>query len=100
MYIEYLRFRVEPLLRDQFVQQDKAIWTVALSQNPGYHKKEVWLNPEDPGEIIAAIWWSDRGQWKAIPITELTALEAQFTQAMGAGTYELVEAREYHLADS
>ena len=99
MYIEYLRFRVEPLLRDQFLQKDKEIWTAALSQNPGYDKKEVLLNPEDPSEVIAIIWWSDREQWKAIPLEELNEIEARFNQAMGAGTYELLEAREYRLAE-
>lgn len=98
MFIEYLKFRVEPQLREQFIQQDAAIWTAALSQNPGFDSKEVWLNPEDPSEVITVIGWRDRDQWKAIPEAELAALEQRFTDALGPGTYQLIEAREYRLS--
>lgn len=98
MFIEFLKFRVEPLLRDQFVQQDAAIWTTALSQTPGFGHKEVWLNPTEPSEVVTVIWWRDRDQWKAIPEAELKAIEQRFNHAMGQDTYQLIEAQEYRLS--
>ncbi len=100
MYVEYLRFRVEPLLREQFVQQDKEIWTAALSLKPGFHKKEVWLGAEDPSEVVTALWWLTLEEWKSIPADELAEIEARFSTAMGQGTYEMVDARAYRLVAS
>ncbi|NJN30541.1 MAG: TIGR03792 family protein [Synechococcales cyanobacterium RM1_1_8] len=97
MYVEYLKFRVEPQLREQFVERDREIWTAALAAVPAFEHKELWLNPEDPSELVTIVYWRDRDQWKAIPQASLAATEARFQAAMGEGSYELVEAREYRL---
>lgn len=67
MYVEYLKFRVEPQLREQFVERDREIWTAALAAVPAFEHKELWLNPEDPSELVTIVYWRDRDQWKAIP---------------------------------
>jgi uncharacterized protein (TIGR03792 family) len=99
MYIEYLRFQIKPGFQERFIQLDEELWTRSLSQNPGFHKKEVWLNPEDPTDLVIVIWWSDREQWKAIPNAELQAIDQRITEAIGPGNAQLIEAKEYRLEE-
>ncbi len=97
MYIEWLKFRVQPELRSQFIEIDQHIWTTALAQNPAFVRKEVWVNPTQSDEVITTIYWSNRDQWKAIPVAELEHIEHNFQSALGADVYELIEAKEYQL---
>ena len=99
MYIEYLRFQIKPGFKERFLQLDKELWTSYLSQNPGFHKKEVWLNPEDPTDLIIIVWWSDREQWKSITPEQVRAIDQKFEEAIGPGNSKLVEGREYHLSE-
>lgn len=96
MEIEWLKFRVSPELREQFVQKDTEIWTSALSQYPGFLNKEVWISPENLAEVILVVHWASYEQWQAIPAEALQQIEAQFKQAMGA-TYTLVEGARYQV---
>lgn len=94
MVIEWLQFRVDEAAIDEFVERDRAIWTTALAQYPGFAKKEVWTNPDTPGEIICVIHWETVEQWKSIPVSALESIEAEFQAEMG-NRYELLEVRTY-----
>ncbi|WP_414545590.1 TIGR03792 family protein [Nostoc sp. CCY0012] len=96
MVIELLKFKVAPEQREHYIQQDAEIWTTALAKYPGFLGKEVWINPNDPTELILIVRWATREQWKAIPVEDLQAIEAQFTQAMGE-SYPIVELAEYQV---
>ena len=100
MYIEYLRFQIKPGFQARFLELDEELWTRRLSQNPGFHKKEVWLNPEDSTDLVIVVWWSNREQWKSITPEDVQAIDDEFVEAIGPGNSMLVEAREYRLADS
>jgi uncharacterized protein (TIGR03792 family) len=39
-------------------------WTQALANYAGFIGKEVWLNPNEPTEIILVIRWVTPEQWK------------------------------------
>lgn len=97
MVIEWLKFHVNPKLREQFVEQDQAIWTKTLSQQPGFLGKEIWINPTDPNEVVVVIRWQTREQWDAIAPALLAETEKRFQQAMGKDTYEMLEAKELHI---
>lgn len=97
MVIEWLKFNVNPELRERFVEQDQAIWTKTLSQQPGFLGKEIWINPANPEEIILVIRWQTREQWKAIAPELLAETEKLFQQAMGKDTYEMLETKELHI---
>jgi len=99
MYIEYLRFQVQPGFQARFLELDEELWTKSLSQNPGFHKKEVWLNPEDPTDLVVIVWWSNREQWKSITPEEVEAIDKKFAEAIGPGNSKLVEAKEYRLSE-
>jgi uncharacterized protein (TIGR03792 family) len=97
MVIEWLKAKVAPELREKYIQLDAEVWTAAIAQAPGYLGKEVWINPDDETEIIMIIRWASREQWKSFPLDKLAELERTFDERMGAGTYTMVEEREYHV---
>ncbi len=95
--IEWLRFDVSPEARERFVQQDAEIWTTALSEYGGFLGKEVWISPENPREVITVVHWESFDQWYSIPEARLAAVEARFSEAMGQGTYQLLESKAYQV---
>lgn len=96
MVIELLKFKIASEMREICIQKDGEIWTTALAKYPGFLGKEVWINPNDPTEIIFVIRWATREQWQAIPPEELAAVEQRFGAALG-DTYKLVESAEYQV---
>ena len=97
MVIEWLKFRVQPEVREKFVEQDQAIWTKALATQSGFLGKEVWINPDIADEIILVIRWQTREQWKAIAPELLAQTEEIFKASMGKDSYEMTEAKEHHI---
>lgn len=83
MVIEWLKVNVPPELREQYIQKDAEIWTPLLSQHSGFAGKEVWINPNDPTEIVMVIRWQNREAWKEVPSEALQEADRQFTEAMG-----------------
>jgi uncharacterized protein (TIGR03792 family) len=94
--IELLKVKVPPEHREKYIQKDAEIWTTALASYPGFLGKEVWINPNDPTEIILIIRWATREHWKAIPQPDLDAIETKFTKAMGQ-YYPIIESGEYQV---
>ncbi|MEL6221139.1 MAG: TIGR03792 family protein [Cyanobacteria bacterium J06626_14] len=97
MVIEWLQFRVQEDLREQFVQLDEEIWTAALSQYDGFLGKEVWISAEDLTEVVATIRWDSTDSWFSIPDSDLQRIDARFIEAMGDGTFELLDAKAYQV---
>ena len=96
MVIEWLKVKVPPELREQYIQKDDEIWTSLLSSYPGFAGKEVWINPQDPMEIVMVIHWENRESWKSIPAEKLQETDRQFTAAMGQ-SFPFAEAGEYQV---
>jgi uncharacterized protein (TIGR03792 family) len=97
MVIEWLKFRVQPEIREKFIEQDQAIWTKALATQSGFLDKEVWINPDVADEIIVVIRWQTREQWKAIAPELLAQTEEIFNASMEKDSYEIIEAKEHHI---
>lgn len=55
MVIELLKVKIPPELREKCIQKDAEIWTAALAKYPGFMGKEVWINPNDPTEVVLII---------------------------------------------
>lgn len=96
MEIEWLKIKVDPDLREKFVQKDAEIWTAGLSQYSGFLNKEVWISPTNLTEVILVIHWQSFEQWQAIPQEVLHQLEDRFDQVMG-NTYKIIEASRYQV---
>ncbi|WP_019504527.1 TIGR03792 family protein [Pleurocapsa sp. PCC 7319] len=99
MVIEWLKFTVDSQSREQFIQQDEAIWTTSLSTYPGFLGKEVWIEPSAPEQIILTIRWQTREQWKSIPIKDLTTIEQKFATVMSKMNinYTMTESKEFQI---
>ena len=99
MVIEWLKFKVDSDSREQFIQQDEKIWTASLSAYPGFLGKEVWIEPNAPGQVIFTIRWQTRQQWKSIPIQDLAEIERKFSAIMTEMriNYKMTESKEYQI---
>lgn len=97
MVIEWLKFEVAGDQRESFIQKDEEIWTAALAKYPGFMGKEVWLSAENSREVVCVIQWQSFEAWKSIPGDVLEATDKQFNQAMGSGTFKLVESNAYQV---
>lgn len=99
MVIEWLQFKVSSNSREQFIQQDEAIWTAALSSYPGFLGKEVWIDPQAPDRVIFTIRWQTREQWKSIPPSDLARIEQKFSQAMSKLkiNYKMTQSKEFQV---
>jgi len=92
--IELLKVKVAPEHREQYIQKDAEIWTQAIARYPGFLGKEVWLNPNEPSEVILVIRWATREQWKSIPPERLQQISQEFDQQLGY-THQIVDSAEY-----
>src|SRR6476646_3065258 len=96
MVIEWLKIKVAPEMREQYIQKDAEIWTAFLAECPGFLGKEVWINAEDATEVVLVIRWASKKIWKSVPSDRLAATEQRCAQAL-AGNYPIVEAGEYQV---
>lgn len=99
MVIEWLKFTVDSDSREQFIQQDEAIWTAALSTYPGFLGKEVWIEPQSADKVILTIRWQTRQQWKSIPVQDLQEIERRFSAVMAKNqiSYKMIESKEFQI---
>ncbi len=96
MVIELLKFKMDPAVRENFIQKDEDIWTNALRKYSGFLGKEVWINPNDKGEVTIIVQWETREQWKSIPQKDLDVIEAKFDSSLDFN-YEMIESSEYQV---
>jgi len=95
MVIEFLKIKVTGENREKYLQLDREIWTKALAKYPGFLGKEVWLNPDQPTEVILVIRWASREEWKSISAQLLEQIEQQFALEIGSIGHQIVESIEY-----
>ena len=99
MVIEWLKFTVDSEKREQFIQEDEAIWTAALATYPGFMGKEVWIEPNQPSSVIFTIRWQTREQWKSIPVKDLQEIEGNFARVMEQAniSYKMTQSKEFQI---
>ena len=97
MIIEWLEFWVKPDLKEQFLHQDRKIWTPVIANAAGFLGKEVWSDPTKSDRIYIIVRWQSHQQWKAISLSLLEETEQKFASAMGDNSYQMIEAKEYQL---
>jgi uncharacterized protein (TIGR03792 family) len=96
MVVEWRRVRVRPELRRRFLAADEAVWTAGLAREAGFLGKEVWLDEEEPGEVVLVIRWASERDWQAIPAARLEELERRFRERLPEG-HETVETRAFRV---
>jgi uncharacterized protein (TIGR03792 family) len=95
MVIEWQKVRVQPDVRDLYLEKDREIWTAGLAGEQGFLGKEVWLG--EHGDIILVIRWQREEDWKGMPKERQDDLDRRFREAVPEG-WELVETRSYEVA--
>ncbi len=96
MVIEWLKVRVSPDVREKFIEKDAEIWTSTLASYPGFLSKEVWINPDNPTEVVLIIHWESREQWQSIPPEQLAKTEEQFVREFGE-QHQIIETAQYQV---
>ena len=96
MVIEWLKFKVSPEKREEFIDKDTQIWTPALARCAGFLGKEVWIDPQDSTIVVFVIRWATRQEWESVPQDLLEKTEQQFTESMD-NSYQLIESGEYQV---
>lgn len=95
MVIEWQKVRVQPGVRDRYLEKDREVWTAGLAREEGFLGKEVWLGEE--GDVILVIRWKHKDHWKGMPRDRQDDLDRRFREAVPEG-WELVETRSYEVA--
>lgn len=94
MVIEFLTFKVELADQEEFLVVEEQTWSRYLEKRPGFLKKEIWKNREDPEEIHSVIWWTDQETWFTIAQKDIDDVDASmgkwFREATSMKIYDVV----------
>ena len=94
MVIEFLTFKVDLADQETFLVTEEQTWSRFLEQRPGFVKKEIWKNREDPEEIHSVIWWTDEETWFSILQQDIEAVDASmgkwFREATSMTIYDVI----------
>ncbi|MEY4373748.1 MAG: hypothetical protein RL219_2517 [Actinomycetota bacterium] len=77
MVIEFLTFSVSESDRAQWMEVEERTWSRFLERQPGFVRKQLWLERGRPDEVHAMIVWADDESWFSIPADELAAVDAE-----------------------
>jgi uncharacterized protein (TIGR03792 family) len=77
--VEHLRVKVPAEGREAWLKAERGSWEPWLQQQPGYLGRDLLWDPErEEGTLL--IRWASREQWKAIPLTEVEAVQERFEE--------------------
>ena len=77
--VEHLRIKVPADGRAAWLQAEQGSWEPWLEQQDGYLGRDLlWDSEREEGTLL--IRWASREQWKAIPETEVEAVQERFEQ--------------------
>jgi uncharacterized protein (TIGR03792 family) len=77
--IEFLTFPVTPDERAAWMEVEERTWSRFLEGQPGFVRKQLWVDVDDDQHVHAMIEWASIEDWKAIPHDQLAAVD----EAMG-----------------
>jgi len=77
--VEHLRIKVPADGRAAWLQAEQGSWEPWLEKQDGYLGRDLlWDSEREEGTLL--IRWASREQWKAIPETEVEAVQERFEQ--------------------
>jgi uncharacterized protein (TIGR03792 family) len=79
MVIEFLTFHVPEHERAEWMEVEERTWSRFLERQPGFVRKQLWVDADDADHVHAMIEWETLDHWHAIPGDELAAVD----EAMG-----------------
>ena len=93
MVIEFLTFAVTPDERVEWMEVEERTWSRFLERQPGFVRKQLWVDVDDDQHVHALIEWESLDQWKAIPNDELAAVDeamGPWVRACTCRTFEVI----------
>ncbi len=66
MVVEWLTFEVERSELHDWLAIEEDVWSRFLEVQPGFLRKEMWVEHGDPDRVHAVIWWNSMEEWKRI----------------------------------
>jgi uncharacterized protein (TIGR03792 family) len=77
--VEHLRVKVPAEGREAWLTAERGSWEPWLQKQPGYLGRDLlWDAEREEGTLL--IRWASREQWKAIPLTEVEAVQERFEE--------------------
>ena len=76
MVIEFLTFHVDPDDRAEWLIVEENTWSRFLERQPGFVRKQLWVEHGNLAQVHAMIEWRDLESWHAIPAAKLAAIDA------------------------
>jgi len=77
MVVEWLTF---PVRRDELAEWmvvEESVWSRFLEIQPGFVRKQMWVEEGDEHLIHAVIWWTSRDEWKRITPEQVAEVDAR-----------------------
>ncbi len=93
MVIEFLTFAISPDERTEWMEIEEQTWSRFLERQPGFVRKQLWVDVDDDQHVHAMIEWESLDQWKAIPHDELLAVDESmgtWVRACTCRTFEVI----------
>jgi uncharacterized protein (TIGR03792 family) len=66
MIIELLTFSIDVADQAEWIEVEAGLWTKFLSMQPGFVRKEVWVDPDRPEQVSVVVWWHDKFSWESV----------------------------------
>ena len=93
MVIEWLTFEVPSNEQDEWLAIEESIWTRFLEAQPGFVRKEVWVEEGSPDLVHAVIWWENLALWKQITPEQVDEVDRRMGEAWRACTMKVYDVR-------
>jgi uncharacterized protein (TIGR03792 family) len=86
MVVEMLTFAVAEADRAEWLRVEEQVWSRFLERQPGFVRKEMWVDVEDTASVHAMIWWESLELWQAISAETVAAVDAGMGEWFREGT--------------
>lgn len=74
--IEWLSFDVTEDERLEWLAVEEDVWSRFLERQPGFLRKEMWVERGEPSVVHAVIWWNSDDEWKRVTPEEVDRVDA------------------------
>ncbi len=91
-FIEHQIFEVRQEHLENFVKNDKSIWTNKLSCCGGFLDKEIWVTEERLAKVQIITYWESYEHFLQIDRSEFEKMGTEFTQKVGKENFRFVKA--------
>ncbi|MGA0878704.1 MAG: TIGR03792 family protein [Ilumatobacteraceae bacterium] len=93
MVIEWLTFAVPQSEQENWLAIEESVWSRFLETQPGFLRKEIWIEEGAPDLVHAVIWWESTELWKRITPDQVAEVDARMGDAWRNCTMRVFDVR-------